>query len=103
MPADALELEYTDMPGLILVGARNARFEKVVAGEAYATRVLVRADAPGLFYISVVAKMVTQVQTEARAFSVPVVVGTAPATSQKAAPDKDASGQPIQSMPAQES
>ena len=103
MQADALELEFTDMPGLILVGARTAKFEKVVPGEAYATRLLVRADAPGLFYISVVAKMVTQVQTEARAFSVPVVVGTAPAASQKAAPDKDASGQPIESMPAQES
>jgi hypothetical protein len=101
--ADVLELEFTDMPGLVLVGARNAKFDKVVPGEAYSTRVLVRADAPGLFYVSVVAKMVTQVQTEARAFSIPVVVGTAPATSQKAAPEKDASGQPIESMPAQES
>jgi hypothetical protein len=103
MQADVLDLEFTDMPGLLLVGARTAKFAKVVPGEAYATRVLVRADAPGLFYISVVAKMVTQVQTEARAFSIPVVVGTAPATSQKAAPEKDASGQPIESMPAQES
>ena len=77
MPADALELEIGDMPGISIDGERARRdstrsWRASVQMHAYWC---VR-DAAGLFYFSVVAKMVTQVQTEARAFSVPVVVGT---------------------------
>jgi len=46
--------------------------------------------------------MSSKVQTEARSFSVPVVVGTAPAAVQKPAPETDAAGQPTESMPAVE-
>ena len=50
---------------------------------------------------SVVAKVVTKVQTESRAFAVPIVIGSAPA-AEKPEPAKDATGQAIQSMPAKE-
>jgi hypothetical protein len=48
--------------------------------------------------------MVTKVQTEARTFSVPVVVGAVTAPQKPAqAPAQDASGQAIESLPAEES
>jgi hypothetical protein len=50
----------------------------------------------------VAAKMSTEVQTDARTFSVPLVVGS-PRSAEKPAPATDASGQPIESMPAAES
>lgn len=102
LPAAALEVEVTGIPGLTVVSGGATRFENVTAGERYVAKALVQADAPGIFYANVVAKMVTQVQTEARTFSVPVVVGAVPA-AQKAEPAKDASGEPIQSLPAVES
>ena len=67
----------------------------------YTTKVLVQGDKAGLYYIGVMAKMSTQVQTETRAFAVPIVIGNPPA-AQKASPAVDASGQAMQSMPAKE-
>ncbi len=101
--ADTLQVEITDMPGLTIVGERAANFGPVAAGQTYTTRVLVQSDVAGLYYVSVIAQLITKVQSEARTFSVPVVVGAAPAAAQKVAPPKDASGQAIQSMPAKES
>lgn len=101
-PADALQVEITGMEGLTVVSGGALAFENVQAGERYAGKVLVQADAAGLYYIGLVAKMSSKVQTEARSFSVPVVVGTAPAAVQKPAPETDATGQPIESMPAVE-
>jgi len=102
LAADVLEVEVTGIPGLTVVSGGATRFEGVTAGERYVAKALVQADAPGIYYANVVAKMVTQVQTEARTFSVPVVVGAVPA-AQKAEPEKDATGEAIQSLPAEES
>lgn len=101
LAADALEIEVTGIPGLTVVSGGATRFEGVVAGERYAAKVLVQADAAGIYYANVVAKMITQVQTEARTFSVPVVVGAVPA-AEKAEPSRDASGEAVQSLPAVE-
>ena len=102
LAADSLEVEVTGIPGLTLVSGGTSRFEGVSAGDRHVMRVLVRADAPGLYYVGVAAKMVTKVQTDARTFSVPVAVGNVQA-AQKAAPEMDAAGQPVESMPAAES
>jgi hypothetical protein len=102
LAADALEGEVTGIPGLTVGSGGASRFEGITAGERYVAKVLVQADAQGIYYANVVAKMITQVQTEARTFSVPVVVGAVPA-AQKTQPQKDASGEAIQSMPAVES
>jgi hypothetical protein len=64
-------------------------------------RLLVNADGPGVYYVGIVARMVSKVQTDARTFSIPVVVGQVAAT-QKAAPATDAAGEAIESMPAVE-
>jgi hypothetical protein len=102
LAADALEVEVTGIPGLTVVSGGATRFEGVTAGERYVAKALVQAEAPGIYYANVIAKMITQVQTEARTFSVPVVVGAVPA-AQKAEPQMDASGEAVQSLPAVES
>jgi hypothetical protein len=101
LPADKLEIEITEAPGLTVVGEKTAAFAPVEGGQSYATKVLVKGDNPGLYYIGVTAKMSTQVQTETRAFAIPIVIGDPP-SAQKASPPKDATGQAVQSMPAQE-
>lgn len=99
--ADTLEVEVTGMPGLLVETGTSHRYAAVVGGETYAARVSARADAPGLYYLGVVAKMITPVQTEARTFSIPVAVGAVVA-DEKPAPAQDGAGAPIQSMPAVE-
>jgi hypothetical protein len=102
LAADALEVEVTGIPGLAIVSGGVAKFEDVSSGERHVARVLVQADAAGIFYANVVARMITQSRSEVRTFSVPVVVGNVAAV-QKAEPAKDATGEAIQSMPAVES
>jgi hypothetical protein len=99
--ADSLEVEVTGIPGVAIVSGGTARFENVTAGERYPTLVVARADGPGLYYLGVAARMVNKVQTEARTFSVPVVVG-AVAAAEKPTPATDAEGQAVESMPATE-
>jgi hypothetical protein len=102
LPADSLEVEVTGIPGLTIVSGGAVRFEAVAAGERYSAKVLARADASGIYYANVVARLATQVQTEARTFSIPIAIGVVEA-AEKPAPEQDASGQAIQSMPAVES
>ena len=101
LPGDALDVEIGDSPGIAIEGERMTRFMKVEAGQPYKFTFQARGDAEGLYYIAVITKLSTQVQSEGRAFSIPVVIGT-PAAAQKTAPQTDASGQPVQSMPAKE-
>jgi hypothetical protein len=101
LPADSLETEIVDAPGLTIVGEKTASYAAVEGGKSYTSKILVKGDNPGLFYIGVVAKMATKVQTETRAFAIPVVIGDPP-SAQKSAPAKDATGQAVQSIPAQE-
>ena len=100
-PADSLEVEITSIPGITLVSGGTARFENVAAGERYPAPVVARADGVGLYYLGVSARMVSKVQSEARTFSVPVVVG-AVAAAEKPTPAVDASGEAVESMPATE-
>jgi hypothetical protein len=102
LAADALEVEVSGIPGLTVVSGGVTRFEGVTAGDRHAAKVLLQADAAGIYYANIVARMITQVQTEVRTFSVPVVVGVVPA-AEKAEPQRDASGEAIQSLPAEES
>jgi predicted small secreted protein len=101
LPSDALDVEIGDSPGIVIEGERASRFVDVEAGTPYKFTFSARGDAEGLYYIAVITKLSTQVESEGRAFSVPVVIGTPPA-AQKTEPQKDASGQPVQSMPARE-
>jgi len=102
LPADTLEVEVSGMAGLTVAQQGSYKFDKVQQGTPYTQKITVQADADGTYYVSVIARMITQIQTEVRTFSVPVVVGTAPAPVAKPAPQTDASGQAIESMPATE-
>jgi hypothetical protein len=55
----------------------------------------VQPDRTGVFYLSVVVTTQIGNQNLSRTFSVPFVVGNVPA-QQKAAPQTDASGEPVQ-------
>ena len=101
LAADTLEVEVTGIAGLTVASGGAARFEAVAAGSRHVAKVTVQADADGIYYVNVVARMVTKVQSEARTFAVPVVVGTV-APAQKAEPVTDAAGEAIQPMPATE-
>jgi hypothetical protein len=101
LATDTLEVEVTGIPGLVVVSGGKARFDGVAAGGRHVAKVTVQADTAGIYYVNVVARMITQVQTEARTFSVPVVVGTV-APAQAAAPVTDAAGEAIEPMPAVE-
>ena len=61
----------------------------------------VLAAVGGVFYLTVVATTQIGNQNLSRTFSIPFVVGTAP-VQQKAAPQTDAAGEPIQPAKAQE-
>ena len=101
LPADALDVEIGESPGVTIESERVTRFLNVESAQPYKFTVTARSDAPGLYYVTVIAKVVTPVQTQGRAFSVPVVIGNPPA-AQKTVPQKDASGQSVESMPAKE-
>jgi hypothetical protein len=64
------------------------------------------ADADGLYYVNVIARMVNKVQTEARTFSVPLVVGNAsagaPAGETIPGADAAAAGETVKSLPAED-
>ncbi len=101
LPADALDVEIGESPGISVPGERVARFLMVEAATPYKFRFQARGDAPGLYYITVMATLSTNAQNETRAFSVPVVIGTPPA-QEKPAPRRDATGAAIEPMPARE-
>ena len=85
----------------LYVAGDTVWFDGVAAGGRHVVKVTAQADAAGIYYANVVARMITQVQTEARTFSVPVVVGTV-APAQQAAPVTDAAGEAIEPLPAVE-
>lgn len=101
LAADVLRASVSGVEGLTVVSGAAATFESVEAGERYRSSLVLQADGPGLYYVTVAAEMVTAVQTDARVFSIPVAVGTVPSQA-KAEPAVDADGQAIQPMPAEE-
>jgi len=100
---DSLEATVAGMEGITLSGDLKPSFSAVEAGKPYRHKITVVPDYSGMFYITV--SVTTQIagSSVGRTFSIPFVVGS-PVTQQKATPPaKDEKGQPIESMPAQES
>lgn len=104
--ADALEVEVSAVPGVTVVNPGQARFAPVASGERHTTRVSLSADADGLYYLNVIVRMVSKVQTDARTFSVPLVVGDssteATASEKPAATPAPAGDEAVKSLPAAE-
>jgi hypothetical protein len=79
IPAETLDVQATGMPGLVVAGGATAAFTPVAVGERYVAKLLLQVPEPGLYYVGVTAKLTTKSQTDARTFSVPVVIGALPA------------------------
>ncbi len=98
---DALEVVVSGMDGVTLAGTLIARFTDVEPSKPYLHTISVLPDRAGVFYLSVVATTQIGNQNLSRTFSIPFVVGNVPA-QQKAAPQTDAAGEPIQPAKARE-
>jgi hypothetical protein len=98
---DSMEATVNGMEGITLAGPLTAAFPQVQAGKPYTHRVSVLPDRAGVFYISVTATTEIGGSSLSRTFSIPFVVGNPPA-QQKAAPEKDAAGEAVEPMKAEE-
>jgi hypothetical protein len=99
---DSIQATLSSMEGVTLAGPLATRFADVEAGKPYTHTVSVLPDRSGVFYISVLVQTDISGSQLARTFSIPFVVGNPPA-QQKAEPQRDAKGQPIEPMKAEES
>ena len=98
---DAMDVVVSGMDGVTLAGTLSASFTDVEPSKPYMHTVSVLPDRSGVFYLTVVATTQIGNQSLGRTFSIPFVVGNVPA-QQKAAPQTDAAGEPIQPAKAQE-
>jgi len=98
---DALDVVVSGMDGVTLAGTLSASFTDVEPSKPYMHTVSVLPDRGGVFYLTVVATTQIGNQNLSRTFSIPFVVGNVPA-QQKAAPQTDAAGEPIQPAKARE-
>lgn len=99
---DSLEARLTGMEGITLAGPATASFNAVEAGKPYRHKLSVLPDHTGVFYITVSVNTQIAGSSLGRTFSIPFVVGQVPA-QQKAEPARDAKGEAIEPMKAQES
>lgn len=99
---DSLEATLGGMDGITLAGPLTATFNSVESGKAYHHKISVLPDRTGVFYIS--ASVNTQIAGSSlnRTFAIPFVVGQ-PVAKQKPAPARDADGEAIEPMQAEES
>lgn len=100
---DSLEATFGGMEGITLAGPVTASFSGVEPGKAYRHKLSVLADRTGVFYITVSVNTQIAGSSLNRTFSIPFVVGQPVAVQQKPAPAKDAKGEAIQPMHAEES
>lgn len=101
---DALDATMTGMDGITIAGNLKAHFDNVESGKPYEHTFSLLPDREGVYYITVVTTTTMGSASIARTFSIPFVVGTQQAQQQKkAAPPKDATGQAVQPMKAEES
>lgn len=100
-PAETLEATLKGMEGLSLSGALTATFNNVQRGKPYMHTVTVLPETSGVFYVSASVSMTTGETSMGRTFAIPLVVGDVPA-QKKAEPMRDASGEAIEPMQAEE-
>jgi hypothetical protein len=98
---DAMDIVVSGMDGVTLAGSLSTSFTDVEPSKPYMHTVSVLPDRGGVFYLTVVATTQIGNQNLSRTFSIPFVVGNVP-VQQKAAPQTDAAGEPIQPAKAQE-
>lgn len=100
---DSMEATFSGMEGITLAGNLTASFGSVKAGEPYKHTLSVLPDRNGVFYVTVSVNTKIGGATLGRTFSIPFVVGSAPVQQKAKAPQKDATGQAVEPMKAEES
>lgn len=98
---DALDATITGMEGVTVAGNLKAHFDDVEPGKAYPHTISLLPERTGVYYITVEVTTTLGGAAVGRTYSIPFVVGT-PAAQRKADPPKDATGQAIESMKAEE-
>ncbi len=100
---DSMNATIGGMDGITLAGSLSASFSTVKAGEPYRHSVSVLANRNGVFYITVSVDTQIGGATLGRTFAIPFVAGASVAEEKPAVPAvKDATGQAVQPMKAQE-
>ena len=103
----SMQVRFGSMPGLTLSSDIGPALTDVKAGQIFNQQLTVTPTQPGIYYVSVLVATQTQEGALGRSFSIPLMVGNgtgeaAPAKAGAAKVQKDAAGQAIESMPAQE-
>ena len=99
---DSLDATISGMEGVTLAGTLTASFADVEPGKPYIHTISLLPDRNGVFYITVAVNTQIGGSSLGRTFSIPFVVGNPPA-QKKAEPARDASGEAIEPMKAEES
>jgi hypothetical protein len=100
---DAMRATFIATEGLSVTPSSGpAEFSKVQSGSVYHYTLNVVPREDGIYYVSVIVLMELANGAEVRTFNIPVIVGAPDAVkpAAKPAPAADATGQPVQSMPA---
>jgi len=101
--ADALDVTMTGMDGITIAGDLKAHFDNVEIGKTYEHTFSLLPDRSGVYYIAVAVTTTLNGVPVGRTFSIPFVAGDKDAQrAQKAEPQRDASGQAVQPMKAEE-
>jgi hypothetical protein len=102
---DRVTATLEGMDGLRIASAESVfQATQLAAGDEFRRTVTVVPETAGTYYLSVVVKTDGITGVQARSFAIPLVAGDAAAPAEKASTSQtDASGEPIRSLPAQES
>ena len=98
---DAMEATISGMEGVTLAGTLTASFADIEAGKPYTHTFSLLPDRTGVFYITVAVNTQIGGSSLGRTFSIPFVVGNPPA-QKKGEPMRDASGEAVEPMKAEE-
>ena len=99
---DSMDATISGMDGITLAGPLSASFTSVESGKAYRHKLSVLPDRTGVFYITVSVNTQIAGSSLNRTFSIPFVVGTPVTVQEKSEPARDAKGEAIEPMKAEE-
>lgn len=99
---DSMDATFSGMEGITLAGNLTASFGAVKAGEPYKHVLSVLPNSNGVFYVTVSVNTQIGGATLGKTFSIPFVVGNQPVQQKAKTPEKDATGQAIEPMKAEE-
>jgi hypothetical protein len=98
---ESMTVTISGMEGVTVSGELEPNFAPVEQGKPYTHTFSLLANRAGVYYLTVSVNSQMGGSNMGRTFSIPLVVGTVQPQA-KPQPPKDATGQPIQSMKAEE-